>query len=238
MADKNETVKVVVRIRPMSAEETRNGNTEASVADPSRGQISVRNPKSNDSDATKNFSFDHVFGPVVEQKHIYDTCAAGVVNSVLDGYNGTIFAYGQTGSGKTHTMEGRPDPPNLRGIIPNSFEHIFGHVATSTDQQFLVRASYLEIYNEEIRDLLSKNPKNSLELKENVDSGVYVKDLTMFVVKNVNEIDHVMQAGKKNRYGVVLRIILLLSVCLYFSSLYRRILILTHITIHLVLPYC
>jgi kinesin family member 3B len=199
MADKNETVRVVVRIRPMSAEESRNGNTVATSADPARGQITVKNPKSSDSEAAKNFSFDNVFGPDVEQKFVYDTCAAGVVNSVLDGYNGTIFAYGQTGSGKTHTMEGRPDPSHLRGIIPNSFEHIFGHVATSTDQQFLVRASYLEIYNEEIRDLLSKNPKNSLEIKENVDSGVYVKDLTMFVVKNVNEIDHVMQAGKKNR---------------------------------------
>jgi len=62
-----------------------------------------------------------------------------------------------------------------------------------------VRASYLEIYNEEIRDLLSKDPKNHLELKENMDSGVYVKDLTSFVVKNATEIDHVQQAGKKNR---------------------------------------
>jgi len=117
----------------------------------------------------------------------------------LNGYNGTIFAYGQTGAGKTHTMEGRPDPPHLRGIIPNSFQHIFDYVSSARDQQFLVRASYLEIYNEEIRDLLSKDPKNSLELKENIDSGVYVKDLTSFVVKNVTEIDHVMQAGKKNR---------------------------------------
>ena len=105
----------------------------------------------------------------------------------------------QTGAGKTHTMEGRPDPPHLRGIIPNSFQHIFDHIANAPDLQFLVRASYLEIYNEEIRDLLSKDPKNSLELKENIDTGVYVKDLTSFVVKNVNEIDHVMQAGKKNR---------------------------------------
>jgi kinesin family member 3B len=105
----------------------------------------------------------------------------------------------QTGAGKTHTMEGKPDPPHLRGIIPNSFQHIFEHIANAPDQQFLVRASYLEIYNEEIRDLLSKDPKNSLELKENMDTGVYVKDLTSFVVKNVNEIDHVMQAGKKNR---------------------------------------
>ena len=62
-----------------------------------------------------------------------------------------------------------------------------------------MRASYLEIYNEEIRDLLSKDPKNHLDLKENIESGVYVKDLTSFVVKNAGEIDHVMQAGKKNR---------------------------------------
>jgi kinesin family protein 3/17 len=58
-------------------------------------------------------------------------------------------------------------------------------VSNTPDKQFLVRASYLEIYNEEIRDLLSKDPKNSLELKENIDSGVYVKDLTSFAVKNV-----------------------------------------------------
>ena len=62
-----------------------------------------------------------------------------------------------------------------------------------------MRASYLEIYNEEIRDLLSKDPKNRLDLKESVDSGVYVKDLTACVVNSVAEIDHVMQAGKKNR---------------------------------------
>lgn len=96
-------------------------------------------------------------------------------------------------------MEGRPDPPSLRGIIPNSFQHIFEFVSSASDRQFLVRASYLEIYNEEIRDLLSKDPKNSLDLKENIDTGVYVKDLTSLVVKNVAEIDHVMQAGKKNR---------------------------------------
>jgi kinesin family member 3B len=62
-----------------------------------------------------------------------------------------------------------------------------------------VRASFLEIYNEEIRDLLSKNPKNRLELKENADGVVYVKDLTSFVVKSVAEIQKVLDVGKKNR---------------------------------------
>jgi kinesin family protein 3/17 len=98
-------------------------------------------------------------------------------------------------------MEGIPDPPEQRGIIPHSFKHIFDAIATNTikSKQFLVRASYLEIYNEDIRDLLSKDPTNKLELKENVDSGVYVKDLTTFVVKSAAEIDAVLQAGKKNR---------------------------------------
>ena len=120
---------------------------------------------------------------------------------MLKGFNGTIFAYGQTGAGKSHTMEGLVDPPEQRGIIPNSFKHIFEHINANTNpqKQFLVRASYLEIYNEEIRDLLSKDPTNRLELKENADHEVYVKDLTAIVVKSFGEMDAVLQVGKKQR---------------------------------------
>lgn len=100
---------------------------------------------------------------------------------------------------RSHTMEGYNDPPELRGIIPNSFKHIFDKVNVTENKKFLVRCSYLEIYNEEIRDLLSKNPQNRLELKENVDSGVYVKDLKSITVSDVQQMDNVMQAGKKNR---------------------------------------
>jgi hypothetical protein len=109
--------------------------------------------------------------------------------------------YGQTGAGKSHTMEGLADPPELRGIIPNSFKHIFDAIHTNSNpsKQFLARASYLEIYNEEIRDLLSKDPTNKLELKENADHEVYVKELTTIVVKSAAEMDAVLQAGKKNR---------------------------------------
>ena len=108
---------------------------------------------------------------------------------MLEGYNGTIFAYGQTGTGKTHTMAGLEGDPKQKGIMPRSFEDIFKNIEDdSVKTQFLVRASYLEIYNEEIRDLLSKNPKNKLELHEKLDSGVYVKDLSYFAVKNVAEI--------------------------------------------------
>ena len=93
-------------------------------------------------------------------------------------------------------MEGVQDPPELRGIIPNAFQQIFDRVALAAEGvQFLVRASYLEIYNEEVRDLLAKDPKNRLDLKENVDSGVYVKDLTSFIVRSPRLIRLVSGSG-------------------------------------------
>lgn len=90
---------------------------------------------------------------------MYDESAFPLVESVIEGYNGTIFAYGQTGCGKTHTMMGYKDNPEERGIIPNAFEHIFGFIdsAGGSEMKFLVRCAYLEIYNEDIRDLLGKN---------------------------------------------------------------------------------
>lgn len=84
--------------------------------------------------------------------------------------------------------------------MPRSFKDVFGRIENdSVETQFLVRASYLEIYNEEVRDLLAKNPKNRLDLHEKPDSGVYVKDLSFFAVKNVAEIHDVMKHGMKNR---------------------------------------
>ena len=74
-----------------------------------------------------------------------------LVDSVLNGFNGTIFAYGQTGTGKTFTMEGVRTQESLKGVIPRSFDHIFTHISRTKDEQYLIRASYLEIYQEEIR---------------------------------------------------------------------------------------
>ena len=97
-------------------------------------------------------------------------------------------------------MLGVPTDPKLAGIIPKCFAHIFGFIEEKEkEMKFLVRCSYLEIYNEEIRDLLSKNPKNKLDLHEKTDSGVYVKDLSYFAVKSVKEIDEVLKIGMKNR---------------------------------------
>uniref|UniRef100_A0A7S0EHV7 Kinesin-like protein n=1 Tax=Hanusia phi TaxID=3032 RepID=A0A7S0EHV7_9CRYP len=117
----------------------------------------------------------------------------------MDGYNGTIFAYGQTGTGKTHTMEGVWEVPELRGITPRSFSFMFEQIDGMRNVSFLIRASYLEIYNEEVRDLLSKDPSKKLDLKEDMEKGVYVKDLTQHIVRSHKDCEQVMLAGKRNR---------------------------------------
>lgn len=96
-------------------------------------------------------------------------------------------------------MEGKAENPELWGIIPRSFKHIFETIDYLSHKQFLVRASMLEIYNEQIRDLLSNNPQNNLELKENPDSGVFVKDLSDFVVNNSDQMLKILESGKMNR---------------------------------------
>ena len=117
----------------------------------------------------------------------------------MHGYNGTIFAYGQTGTGKTFTINGVPKDAKLKGIMPRSFESIFKEIECDSSKEFLVRASYLEIYNEEIRDLLFKNGQKKLELKDK-DTGVYVKDLSTFVVKSPQDLMDVFNEGNLNRH--------------------------------------
>lgn len=129
-------------------------------------------------------------------------CAApaSVCPTTQTGYNGTIFAYGQTGTGKTFTMEGERDPPELQGIIPNSFAHVFGTIRDAdADTRFLVRCSYLEIYCEECYDLLAKDTKKKLKLREHPDKGVYVDGLSPWVVQNVEQLDEVMARGNRSR---------------------------------------
>ncbi|KAH7725450.1 Kinesin [Aphelenchoides avenae] len=195
----SEAVKVIVRCRPLSQMEIAQGHGSIVAMDTERGVVEVKNPKEQDS-PPKCFTFDAIYDQNSKQMDLYYETFRELVDSVLNGFNGTIFAYGQTGTGKTFTMEGVREDPDLRGVIPNAIDHIFRHISESTNQQYLVRASYLEIYQEEIRDLLDrKGEKRRLELKERPDTGVYVKDLTSFVTKSAEEIVHVMTVGNMNR---------------------------------------
>jgi kinesin family protein 3/17 len=136
---------------------------------PKEGAVELMNPKE-PKEAAKCFTYDAVYDQNSRQLDIYDEAVRPIVDSVLMGFNGTVFAYGQTGTGKTYTMEGTTTTTTMtgganddgqlaehRGVIPNAIEHIFQHIAHSPpNQQYLVRASFLEIYQEEIRDLLDK----------------------------------------------------------------------------------
>ncbi|XP_020669327.2 kinesin-like protein KIF3A isoform X3 [Pogona vitticeps] len=198
-ADSSDNVKVVVRCRPFNEREKVMCYKMAVNVDEMRGTITVHKTDSS-NEPPKTFTFDTVFGPESKQLDVYNLTARPIIDSVLEGYNGTIFAYGQTGTGKTFTMEGVRAVPELRGIIPNSFAHIFGHIAKAEgDTRFLVRVSYLEIYNEEVRDLLGKDQTQRLEVKERPDVGVYIKDLSAYVVNNADDMDRIMTLGHKNR---------------------------------------
>ncbi|KAJ3273827.1 Kinesin-like protein kif3b [Terramyces sp. JEL0728] len=195
-----ENVIVVGRCRPFSEKEKLAGHTKVAEMNKKNGSIMLSNPK-NTLDV-KTFSFDAVFDEDSTQSEVYNSTARTIVEAALGGFNGTVFVYGQTGTGKTYSMQGVHSIPHLRGIIPQCFHHIFDFISRTGHKKFLVRVSFLEIYNEEVKDLLikqNKNPKGGLDLKENPDTGVFVKDLTAVVVKSVEELEALMELGNKNR---------------------------------------
>lgn len=196
-----ENVRVVVRVRPMDQREKMDGAYHCVSVDSVNGTVAVSRINVTPLEPPRVYAYDAVYDSITSQMDIYVQTASPIVEQVLKGYNGTIFAYGQTGTGKTYTMAGSNNAPELRGIIPNSFAHIFSHIAKANDdEKFLVCVTYLEIYNEEVRDLLGNNPHQSLEVKERPDIGVFVKDLTGYVVHNADELEKIMAVGNKNRH--------------------------------------
>uniref|UniRef100_A0A8C0QT23 Kinesin-like protein n=1 Tax=Canis lupus dingo TaxID=286419 RepID=A0A8C0QT23_CANLU len=164
---------------------------QAVSVDEMRGTITVHKTDSS-NEPPKTFTFDTVFGPESKQLDVYNLTARPIIDSVLEGYNGTIFAYGQTGTGKTFTMEGVRAVPELRGIIPNSFAHIFGHIAKAEGdtRSTSTRKAYI---------FLVRDQTQRLEVKERPDVGVYIKDLSAYVVNNADDMDRIMTLGHKNR---------------------------------------
>ncbi|KAL4002681.1 Kinesin motor domain family protein [Acanthocheilonema viteae] len=191
-----DNVRVMVRCRPLNHMECEQGHKKIVSVDSVNNSVFVTNPN-NGQEPPRIFTFDAVFGEDSDQFSVYNIAARHIVDNVLKGYNGTILAYGQTGTGKTFTMLGNNTCP---GIIPNSFAHIFDHISKcQQDKTFLVRVSYLEIYNEEIRDLLAKNPVHGLEIKERPDIGVYVKDLSSVTVSGADHMERIMKFGNNYR---------------------------------------
>ncbi|XP_031727605.1 kinesin-like protein KIF17 isoform X2 [Anarrhichthys ocellatus] len=194
----SESVKVVVRCRPLNDRERALGSDTVLSIDLHRCQCFIEKPGAAD-EPPKQFTFDGTYFIDQTTEQMYNEIAYPLVEGVTEGYNGTIFAYGQTGSGKSFTMQGVSDPAAQRGVIPRAFEHIFESIQCAENTKFLVRASYLEIYNEEIRDLLGSDTKQRLELKEHPEHGVYARDLSVHTVHSVGECERIIEQGGRSR---------------------------------------
>ena len=173
-----QSVKVVARFRPFNKRELEEYSQRALTVkiDFQDGQnLAITQPGL----PKQNFTFDYIFDPTATQKQIFEEAAKPTIKDVIQGFNGTIFAYGQTGAGKSFTMLG-PElgDPELWGIIPRSSEYIFQSISEDTSgSEWTLKCSYLEIYKEQINDLLDPKKKN-LPVHEHPTRGVYIEGLT------------------------------------------------------------
>lgn len=187
-AKSKENVTVTVRFRPLSVREINKGDEIAWYAD---GDYIVRN----ESNPSVSYGFDRVFGPATTTRHVYDVAAQHVVNGAMEGINGTVFAYGVTSSGKTHTMHGEQKSP---GIIPLAVKDVFSIIQETPGREFLLRVSYLEIYNEVINDLLDPTGQN-LRIRED-SQGTYVEGIKEEVVLSPAHALSLIASGEEHRH--------------------------------------
>ncbi|EPY81997.1 kinesin family member 11 [Camelus ferus] len=165
--EKGKNIQVVVRCRPFNLAERKANAHSVVECDHVRKEVSVRTGGLADKSSRKTYTFDMVFGASTKQIDVYRSVVCPILDEVIMGYNCTIFAYGQTGTGKTFTMEGERSPNEeytweqdpLAGIIPRTLHQIFEKL-TDNGTEFSVKVSLLEIYNEELFDLL--NPSSDV----------------------------------------------------------------------------
>lgn len=194
----NSNISVAVRVRPLMANECGIDNSRklVNVIDSATlvfNPISAPKAISNKKRASLNYAFDHVFGPDSTQEEVFNKTAEPLVSRVLSGYNQTLFAYGATGCGKTHTITGSKEDP---GIIVRTLRHLFDSIDREQHSKVDISLSYLEVYNENIKDLISNN--YGLELRED-DSKVVVSGLSKHTPSNEEEVMSLILRGNQNR---------------------------------------
>lgn len=199
LQDLKGTIRVYCRLRPVSEKESDRAICTFTFQDETSFEIK-KNDESNTSHNTKSeFTFDKVFPPSATQQEVFEDLAE-LVQSALDGYNICVFAYGQTGAGKTYTMQGENTPNNL-GMIPRSIELIFSRIARMelSGWKYKVSASFLEIYNENIHDLLNPGSNERYDIYYNEGKGTTVSNLKMPSISSAAELLEVMKAAHRNR---------------------------------------
>eukprot|EP00312_Isochrysidales_sp_CCMP1244_P042941 CAMPEP_0202764932 /NCGR_PEP_ID=MMETSP1388-20130828/27125_1 /ASSEMBLY_ACC=CAM_ASM_000864 /TAXON_ID=37098 /ORGANISM="Isochrysis sp, Strain CCMP1244" /LENGTH=404 /DNA_ID=CAMNT_0049433451 /DNA_START=1 /DNA_END=1211 /DNA_ORIENTATION=- len=195
---------VGVRVRPLSAAESARGavdclsvteGNKVFARDPDEkmgGRDYLRLQQFNDH----AYQFDAAFGPESGSSEVYARLVRRVVTAVIDGYNGACFAYGATGSGKTHTMLGQPQEP---GVMPEAVEELMAAALRDDDFDYKFGVSYVEIYNEKVKDLLNPDSQADLEVREDAKHGTHIQGAVELAVGSAAEIMEHMQRGSVYR---------------------------------------
>jgi len=217
------SVKVAVRVRPFNKREN-NLNSKLVVKvhgnqvhlDPAPPSTSatptLSKPEavlSNDRSIPHKFTFDHSYwshdrqdAHFAGQSQVFQDLGLDVVGNAFNGYNVCVFAYGQTGSGKTYTMMGQEDNEDEQGLIPRICQTLFNKMKQADDgaTTYRTEASYLEIYNEKVKDLLGPaNAEHRLKVREHPKDGPYVQNLSKHLVMDYGEIKSLMERGNAVR---------------------------------------
>ncbi|KAI1284089.1 kinesin heavy chain [Xylaria sp. FL0933] len=204
-------IKVVVRCRPFNSREIDRGakcivemkDNQTVLTPPHDGAHSGKGPKDL---APKSFAFDRSYWSFNKsdpnyagQENLHNDLGKPLLDNAFQGYNNCIFAYGQTGSGKSYSMMGYGKE---HGIIPKICQDMFERISglqQDKNTRCTVEVSYLEIYNERVRDLLNPSTKGNLKVREHPSTGPYVEDLAKLVVGSFQEIENLMDEGNKAR---------------------------------------
>ncbi|KAM6272593.1 kinesin-like protein KIF16B isoform 5-T5 [Spheniscus humboldti] len=207
------SVKVAVRVRPMNRrEKDLNAKFIISMEKNKTTITNLKVPEGGTGDTgrerTKTFTYDFSYFSAdskspsfVCQETVFKNLGTDVLKSAFEGYNACVFAYGQTGSGKSYTMMGNAGDA---GLIPRICEGLFSKISEKTkrnEASFRTEVSYLEIYNERVRDLLRRKSSktNNLRIREHPKEGPYVEDLSKHLVQNYTDVEELMDAGNINR---------------------------------------
>ncbi|KAK7311432.1 hypothetical protein RJT34_09570 [Clitoria ternatea] len=195
-ANSDSGVKVIVRMRPLCQDKDEGDPIVQKVSDDS---LSING---------QSFTFDSVADMAATQLDIFEHVGVPLVDNCLAGFNSSVFAYGQTGSGKTYTMWGPAnslsEENDQQGLAPRVFQQLFARIneeqTKHSDKQHMYEChcSFLEIYNEQITDLLDPNQRN-LQIREDVKSGVYVENLTEQHVSSMKDVTQLLMKGLSNR---------------------------------------
>ncbi|KAG7347885.1 kinesin motor domain containing protein [Nitzschia inconspicua] len=206
--DESEGITVAIRMRPLNDNEENKERIWKVLPKYSSVTQTTRDGKPLSERVTGRtfFTFDKTFGEDTDNRKVYDSVAKGIVGSVVQGLNGTIFAYGQTSSGKTYTMQGSgsleegSEDGGEGGLVHMAARDIFSQIEKQENRLFLVRVSFLEIYNEEVRDLLAGSSQ-TLQIREDPRRGVFVQSVEEIVTDSESLLRILVQGDKSRTFA-------------------------------------